>query len=80
MKVDISFSFNVYTLFYLLYVFIKLWCPYAEACYTYRSQAAIHTTVMHITDPPVLLQSPHTGHDVIYTPCTLNLILITLYP
>ncbi|KAJ4432643.1 hypothetical protein ANN_21266 [Periplaneta americana] len=22
----------------------RIWCPYAEACYTYRSQAAIHTT------------------------------------
>ncbi|KAJ4442776.1 hypothetical protein ANN_04368 [Periplaneta americana] len=34
-------------------------CSYAEVCYTYRSQAGIglHTTVMHITDPPVLLQS-----------------------
>ncbi|KAJ4433361.1 hypothetical protein ANN_15620 [Periplaneta americana] len=55
-------------------------CPYAEACYTYRSQAAIHTTVMHITDPPVLLQSPHTGHDVIYTPCTVNLIWLLCVP
>ncbi|KAJ4452082.1 hypothetical protein ANN_03598 [Periplaneta americana] len=61
----------------------KLRCPYAEACYTYRIQAAIglHTTVMHITDPPVLLQSPfHKAHDVTYTPCTLNLILVTLCP
>ncbi|KAJ4442267.1 hypothetical protein ANN_12133 [Periplaneta americana] len=46
-------------------------CPYGEACYTYRSQAAIHTTVIHIADPPVLLQSLlHMGHDVIYIPCT----------